>query len=121
MEPAVKRSADFLNNHQQKSDEYKCELENSVFVVAAIFQGDIYVHVRRYKDRYPTKDGVAMSPEEWDRVSQLLTEDSERKINSTTGKIMMKRFKNQSATLTSTTKGTSIALTSGTVANIRDR
>jgi len=118
MEPAKKRNA---YGEARDKQELKFEFDHQVFVVVCIFQNQVYIHVRRFKDRYPTKEGVAMSIEEWQKVSQQLTEDSDRKIITTTGKIMVRRNKNKSATLTSITKGSSISLTTLIVEDLRER
>ena len=50
--------------------------ENSIRVMVKEFQGKIQVHIRHYyktkdEDRwYPTKKGVALSLEEWDKFNE---------------------------------------------------
>ena len=118
MEMSKKRSVD---GEISSKKEVKFEFTQNIFIVVSIFQNALYVHVRRYQDRYPTKDGVAMSPEEWMKVSILLTEDGDRKITTTTGKILLKRNKNKSATLTSISKGSTVCLTTITISEIKER
>lgn len=118
MEPSKKRN---VFGESQNKEEMRFELSHDICVVVAVFQQRVYVHIRRYKDRYPTKDGVAMSPEEWEKIIEQLTEESDRKIVTTIGKVMMKRNKNGSATFTSTNKGTSVSLTTMNVDDIKQR
>ena len=64
--------------------------ENSIRVMVKEFHGKIRVHIRHYfktkdEDRwYPTKKGVALSLEEWDKFNEkLATIDSEvRRLRS---------------------------------------
>ncbi len=118
MAPASKRSSD---GQIRTKNEIKFEFSQNIFVVVSTFQNRLYVHIRRFEDRYPTKEGVAMTSEEWEKVSEQLCEESDRKIVATTGKIMVKRNKNRSATLTSINKGTSISLTTVIVNDIKER
>ena len=119
MEGSLKRTADgfFVRN----ADDTKFELQHNINIVVSTFQSGIYIHVRRYQDRYPTKEGVCMSPDEWFKVSETLTQEGDRKFNATYGTMMVKRFKNQSVVLTSTNKGTTIAVPPSTITSLKER
>ena len=45
--------------------EIKFELTSNLFIVVCIFRNVLYVHAVKHENRYPTKEGVAMSSEEW--------------------------------------------------------
>ena len=103
------------------SPEIKFEITNNIFVVVTLFKGGLYIHVRRYENRYPTKEGVCMNLEEWRCVSEVLCRDGDKKISAPYGSIIVKRNKNKTATITSMVKGTSVCLIEPAVTNIKTR
>ena len=101
--------------------EIKFEITNNIFVVVCIFKGGLYIHVRKYENRYPTREGVCLNSEEWNFVSELLCRDGEKKTSAPFGSVLVKKNKNKTATLTSMTRGTTVYLTDIAVANIKTR
>ena len=115
MESPRKRSL----NEDAAVQEIKFELTSNIFIVVCIFRNVLYVHARKYENRYPTKEGVAMSSEEWRFAAEILCRDGDKKINAPFGSVIVKRNKNKSATITSMVKGTTIFLTESAVMNLK--
>ena len=98
--------------------EIKFELTTNLFVVVCVFKNNLYVHIRKYEKRYPTKEGVCMNADEWAFVAEVLSREGDKKISSPFGSVLVKRNRNRTATVTSAVRGTSVYLTEGAVANI---
>ena len=110
-----------MTDEPAMAPEIKFEITNNMFVVVCVFKGGLYIHVRKYEHRYPTREGVCMNAEEWKFVSEVICRDGEKKISAPFGSVLVKRNKNKTATLSSMTRGTSVYLTEIAVANIKTR
>ena len=118
MESAHKRS---LNEDSSFGPEIKLEIINNIFLVICVFRNSLYIHIRKYVNRYPTKEGVSMNPDEWKFVAEVLYRESDKKISAPLGSLLVQRNKNKSATITNIVKGSTIYLTNDVVANINIR
>ena len=110
-----------MNDGPAIAPEIKLEITNNIFVVVCVFNGGLYIHVRKYDNRYPTREGVCMNTEEWRFVSEVICRDGEKKTSAPYGSVLVKRNKNKTATLTSMTRGTTVYLTETAVSNIKTR
>ena len=121
MESPRKRSFGTITEDPYTAPEVKIEITTNLFVVISVFRNCLYIHVRKYANRYPTKEGVAMSLDEWKFACEVLCRESDKKINAPFASIIVKRNKNKTATLTSMVKGTTVLLTDTAVANVKSR
>ena len=77
--------------------EIKLEITNKFFVVVCIFKGGLYIHVRKYENRYPTQEGDFMNTEDWRFES--LCRDGEKNTNAPYESVLMKKNKNKAERL----------------------
>ena len=73
--------------------EIKFEITNNMFVVVCIFKGGLYIHVSKYENRYPTREGVCLNSKEWNFVSELLCRDGGKKTSAPFGSVLVKKIR----------------------------
>ena len=64
------------------------DLNGSVFAVVSLFMGKLYVHIRVFSNnKYPTKNGISMSPTQWEALMKCIN----RKGTNTTSGVTIKK------------------------------
>ena len=64
------------------------DLSGSVFAVVSLFMGKLYVHIRVFSNnKYPTKNGISMSPTQWEAFMKSIN----RKGTNTTSGVTIKK------------------------------
>ena len=63
-------------------------LSGSVFAVVSLFMRKLYVHIRVFSNnKYPTKNGISMSPTQWEALMKSIN----RKGTNTTSGVTIKK------------------------------
>ena len=46
------------NGQLKSSLDKRFEIDTNIFIVVSVFNGYTFIHIRKYSDGYPTKEGV---------------------------------------------------------------
>ena len=94
------------------------EIDKDTFVVVTNFNGHLLVHIRKYNDDYPTKEGVCMFSNQYSQLLELLQKKEKGTLDM--GPMRIKRTK-CAVMVERLDKGSSIQLKNMAVNNMQSR